>query len=171
MSGQIKYCNKVWTANGCTHAHDDVAGQEIGTINSFGFKRTVACMFATPEPIITGGGGGGGGPASPPRMLRAVPAQATWAPARAPTYAQKARSTPEMPGWMIEGEELKSKFPDIEDTYAAYKHAVETAIAIEKAAIAAANEAYKAEIKKTRVQVGLTDKIGSFADEADFEEE
>jgi hypothetical protein len=167
MSGQIKYCNKVWTANGCTHAHDDVAGQEIGTINSFGFKRTVACMFATPEPIITGGGGGGGGPASPPRVPR-VPV-VPWAPKKA-TYAQKAQSNPEMPGWMIEGEELKSKFPDIEDTYAAYKHAVETAIAIEKAAIAAANEAYKAEIKKTRVPVGLTDKIGSFADEAESEE-
>jgi hypothetical protein len=163
MSGQITYCNKVWTANGCTHAHDDVAGQELGTTNSGGFKRTVACMFATPEPTTSGGGGGGGGPASPPRMLR-VP-EVPWAPKKV-TYAQKARSNPEMPGWMIEGEELKSEFPDIEETYLAYKRAVETAIATKEAAIVAANETYKAKIKKPHVPVGLTDNIGSFADEA-----
>jgi len=125
-------------------------------------------MFETPEPSITGGGGGGGGPASPPRVPR-VPV-VPWAPQKV-TYAQKARSTREMPSWMIEGEELKSEFPDIEDTYAEYKNAVETAMETKKAAIVAANEAYKVEIRKPRVQVGLTDKIGSFADEAESEEQ
>jgi hypothetical protein len=156
----------------CTFRHGNETKEQAQRRQQAAYMaKNAAFMAKTAAVEVAGGGGGGGGPASPPRMLRAVPAQATWAPARVPTYAQKARSTPEMPGWMIEGEELKSKFSDIEDTYAAYKHAVETAIAIEKAAIAAANEAYKAEIKKTRVQVGLTDKIGSFADEADFEEE
>jgi hypothetical protein len=122
------------------------------------------------------GGGGGGGPPSPPRVPReqVVP----WAPARAPTYAQRAQSKPEMPDWMIEGEKLKNVFPEIEETYGAYKLAVETAIEAKKAADAAAQEAYKAAIakagggkKKPHVPVGLTDKIGSFADEADSEEE
>ena len=177
MSEQIKYCNKVGTADGCTHAHDDVAGQEIGTINPNGFTRTVKCMFATPNDMLGGGGGGGGGgPPSPPRVPRVQ--VAPWAPARAPTYAQRAQSNPEMPDWMVMGKKLESEFPDIEDTYKAYKHAVETAIEAKKAADAAAQEAYKAAIakagggkKKTHVPVGLGDKIGSFADEADSGEE
>jgi hypothetical protein len=124
----------------------------------------------------SGGGGGGGGPASPPRVPRAP--VAPWAPARA-TYAQMAQSNPEMPGWMIEGKKLENDFPEIEETYEAYNHAVETAIAGKKAADAAAQEAFKAAIAKAgggkvgrkHVTAGLTDKIGSFADEADSEEE
>jgi len=145
MSGQIKYCNKVWTANGCTHAHDDVAGQELGTTNSGGVKRTVPCMFATPEPTTSGGGGGGGGPVSPPRVQRVL--EMPGAPKKV-TYAQKARPNPEMPGWMIEGEELESKYPEIAEAKAAYKRTVENASATEKAAISAGNEAYKAEREK-----------------------
>lgn len=117
-----------------------------------------------------GGGGGGDGPASPPRVPRVQ--VAPWAPARAPTYAQIAHK-PEMSDWMIEGKKLEGDFPEIEETYAAYKNAVETAIATKKAAEAAAQEAYKAAIakagggkKKPHVRVGLGDQIGSFADEA-----
>jgi len=89
-----------------------------------------------------------------------------------------AQSNPEMPGWMIEGKKLENDFPEIEETYEAYKCAVETAIAAKKAADAAAQEAYKAAIakagggkKKPHVPVGLTDQIGSFADEAEDSEE
>ena len=124
----------------------------------------------------SGGGGGGGGPASPPRVPRAP--VAPWAPARVPTYAQKAQSNPEMPGWMIEGKKLENDFPEIEETYTAYKLAVETAIAGKKAAEAAAQEAFNAAIakagggkKKSHAPVGLTDQIGSFADEAEMDSE
>ena len=124
----------------------------------------------------SGGGGGGGGPASPPRVPR-VSVQAPWAPARAPTYAQKAQSNPEMPGWMVMGKKLEGEFNMIAEAEAAYKHAVETAIAAKKAAEAAAQEAYKAALekagggKKLHVPVGLTDQIGSFADEAEMDSE
>ncbi len=143
----------------CTFRHGDETKEQAQKRQQLAYAAKKAAVE-----VAGGGGGGGGGPASPPRVLR-VPV-VPWAPKKV-TYAQKAQSNPEMPGWMIKGEELKSKFPDIEETYAAYKHAVETAIAIEKAAIAAANEAYKAEIKKTRVQVGLTDKLKkAWGDEA-----
>jgi len=125
----------------------------------------------------SGGGGGGGGPASPPRVQR-VPV-APWAPAKAPSYAQKAQSNPEMPGWMVAGKKLENDFPEIEETYGAYKRAVETAIATKKAAEAAAQEAYKAALKKAgggkklHVPVGLSDtgNFGSFADEAEISDE
>ena len=126
----------------------------------------------------SGGGGGGGGPASPPRVPR-VSVEAPWAPAKPPTYAQKARSNPEMPGWMVAGKKLEGDFPEIEETYGAYKRAVETAIATNKAAEAAAQEAYKAALKKAgggkklHVPVGLSDtgNFGSFADEAEISDE
>jgi len=126
----------------------------------------------------SGGGGGGGGPASPPRVPR-VSVEAPWAPAKPPTYAQKARSNPEMPGWMVAGKKLEGDFPEIEETYGAYKRAVETAIATKKAAEAAAQEAYKAALKKAgggkklHVPVGLSDtgNFGSFADEAEISDE
>jgi len=125
------------------------------------------------------GGGGGGGPVSPPRVPRVVPAQAPWAPARVPTYAQKAQPNPEMPGWMIEGKKLEGEFNMIAEAEAAYKLVVETAIATKKAAETAAQEAYKAALekaggggkKKPHVPVGLTDNIGSFADEAEDSDE
>jgi hypothetical protein len=121
--------------------------------------------------------GGGGGPASPPRVQR-VPV-APWAPAKPPTYAQRAQSNPEMPGWMVMGKKLEGEFNMIAEAEAAYKLAVETAIAAKKAAEAAAQEAYKAAItkaggkKKPHVPVGLsdTDKFGSFADEAEISDE
>ena len=120
--------------------------------------------------------GGGGGPASPPRVPRAP--VAPWAPARVPTYAQKAQSNPEMPGWMVMGKKLEGEFNMIAEAEAAYKHAVETAIAAKKAAEAAAQEAYKAALekagggkKKSHEPVGLTDQIGSFADEAEMDSE
>ncbi len=123
-----------------------------------------------------GGGGGGGGPVSPTRVAR-VP-EAPWAPARAQTYAQKAQSKPEMPEWMVDGEKLKDLFPEIAAAEAAYKHAVETAIAAKKAAEAAAQEAYKAALekagggKKLHVPAVLTAKMnGSWADAAASEEE
>lgn len=122
----------------------------------------------------SGGGGGGGGPASPPRVQR-VPV-APWAPAKAPSYAQKAQSNPEMPGWMVAGKKLENDFPEIEETYGAYKRAVETAIATKKAAEAAAQEAYKAALKKAgggkkkpHVPVGLTD-LEKWSDEISDEE-
>ena len=122
----------------------------------------------------SGGGGGGGGPASPPRVQR-VPV-APWAPAKAPSYAQKAQSNPEMPGWMVAGKKLEGDFPEIEETYGAYKRAVETAIATNKAAEAAAQEAYKAALKKAgggkkkpHVPVGLTD-LEKWSDEISDEE-
>jgi hypothetical protein len=186
MSGQIKYCNKVWTANGCTHAHDDVAGQELGTRNPSGFRRTVACMFATPDPTKTGGGGGGGGGGhvSPPRAQKVVHVEAPWAP-KAPTYAQRAQSKPEMPDWMIEGKKLENEFPDIKLAKMAYMRAVETASAAKKAAEAAAQEAYKAALKaaaeatpEERTADGIAVMTGharggggSFGDAADSEEE
>lgn len=121
-----------------------------------------------------GGGGGGGGPASPPRVPR-VPV-APWAPARAPTYAQTAQPNPEMPGWMVMGKKLEGEFNMIAEAEAAYKLVVETAIAAKKAAEAAAQEAYKAALekagggkKKPHEPVGLTDQIGSFADEAEMD--
>lgn len=123
-----------------------------------------------------GGGGGGDGPASPPRVQRVVPVEAPWAPARA-TYAQKAQSNPEMPGWMVMGKKLEGEFNMIAEAEAAYKLVVETAIATKKAAEAAAQDAYRAALekagggKKSHMPVGLTDQIGSFADEADTEEE
>jgi hypothetical protein len=134
--------------------------------------------YMAKKAAANGGGGGGGGPASPPRVPRVVPAQAPWAPARV-TYAQKAQSNPEMPGWMIEGKKLENDFPEIEETYEAYKRAVETAIAAKKAADAAAQEAYKAAIakagggkKKPHVPFGLTDElVGTFGDNADSDEE
>jgi hypothetical protein len=84
-----------------------------------------------------------------------------------------------MPGWMIEGKKLEGEFNMIAEAEAAYKLVVETAIATKKAAETAAQEAYKAALekaggggKKPHVPVGLTDQIGSFADEAaDSDEE
>lgn len=153
--------------NLCTFRHGEETKEQAQ-------RRQQAAYMAKKN---SGGGGGGGGPASPPRVPR-VSVQAPWAPARVPTYAQKAQSNPEMPGWMIEGKKLENDFPEIEETYAAYKHAVETAIAGKKAAEAAAQEAFNAAIakagggkKKSHVSVGLTDQIGSFADEADSDEE
>jgi hypothetical protein len=80
-----------------------------------------------------------------------------------------------MPGWMVMGKKLEGEFNMIAEAEAAYKHAVETAIAAKKAAEAAAQEAYKAALekagggKKLHVPVGLTDQIGSFADEAEMD--
>lgn len=128
----------------------------------------------------SGGGGGGGGPVSPPRVQRVVPVEAPWAPAKAPTYAQTAQSNPEMPGWMVTGKKLEGEFNMIAEAEAAYKRAVETAIAAKKAAEAAAQEAYKAALekagggkKKPHAPVGLGDtgKFRSFADEAEISDE
>jgi len=150
----------------CTFRHGDETKELAQRRQQAAYMAKNAAYMAKTAAVEVaggGGGGGGGGPASPPRVPR-VPV-VPWAPKKV-TYAQKAQSNPEMPGWMIEGEELKSKFPDIEDTYAAYKDAVETAIAINKAAIAAANEAYKAEFSK-HVPCGLTDKLKkAWGDEA-----
>jgi hypothetical protein len=154
----------------CTFRHGDETKEQAQ-------KRQQAAYMA--KKAAANGGGGGGGPASPPRVPRVVPAQAPWAPARVPTYAQKAQPNPEMPGWMIEGKKLESEFNMIAEAEAAYKLVVETAIATKKAAETAAQKAYKAALekaggggKKSHVPVGLTDQIGSFADEAaDSDEE
>ncbi len=158
--------------NSCTFRHDEETQQQAQ-------ERQHAAYMATKN--SGGGGGGGGGPVSPTRVAR-VPVGAPWAPARAQTYAQKAQPKPEMPDWMIEGEELKKKkhFPGIAEAEAAYKRAVETAIAAEKAAEAAAQEAYRAALEKAgggkmkprEEPADLTVKMnGRWADEADSEEE
>lgn len=134
MYGTEKGCQ---FGNLCTFSHGEETKEQAQ-------RRQQAAYMAKKN---SGGGGGGGGPASPPRVPR-VSVEAPWAPARVPTYAQKAQSNPEMPGWMIEGKKLEDDFPEIKETYAAYKHAVETAIAGKKAAETAAQEAYKAAITK-----------------------
>jgi hypothetical protein len=155
----------------CTFRHGDETKEQAQ-------KRQQLAYMA--KKAAANGGGGGGGPVSPPRVPRVVPAQAPWAPARV-TYAQKAQPNPEMPGWMIEGKKLEGEFNMIAEAEAAYKLVVQTAIAKKKAAETAAQKAYKAELekadeaelekersgkKKPHVPVGLTDNIGSFADEA-----
>jgi hypothetical protein len=162
----------------CTFRHGGETKEQAQERQQAAYMAKNAAFMAKTAAVEVagGGGGGGGGPASPPRVPRVQ--VAPWAPARA-TYAQKAQSNPEMPGWMIEGKKLENDFPEIEETYDAYRRAVETAIAAKKAADAAAQEAYKAAIakagggkKKPHVSVGLTDQlVGSFADEAEDSEE
>ena len=166
-------CRMYGTQEGCQFG-DLCTFRHGGETKEQAQRRQQAAYMAKKK--SSGGGGGGDGPASPPRVQRVVPVEAPWAPARA-TYAQKVQSNPEMPGWMVMGKKLEGEFNMIAEAEAAYKLVVETAIAAKKAAEAAAQDAYRTALekagggKKSHMPVGLTDQIGSFADEADTEEE
>lgn len=133
--------------NSCTFRHGEETQQQAQ-------ERQHAAYMATKN--SGGGGGGGGGHVSPTHVAR-VPVEAPGAPARAKTYAQRMQPKPEMPEWMVMGKKLEGEFNMIAQAEAAYKHAVETAIAAKKAAearmeadMAAAKARYDAAIGAVR---------------------